>query len=208
MSYSYASSMAGEDGDILYTINNTNTNYLSVSIAQQTARIRFRYYVNPAGMTFGVNDSYLVSLMRGTTHTDRTSRMYMGNVTSTFGLLPTSYTEGATGLVSQFVNVAKAEMYIEEEFQRSSGAGVNDAVYTVWVNGSQIYQRTGFINYTSFGLVNQCWFGGAAEIDAGTSGTFTFGKLIITNNDSLIGPYAPHNGQAFNQLRRRRRLSQ
>lgn len=212
MSYSYASSMAGEDGDILYTINNTNPNYLNVPIAQQTERIRSRYHINPAGMTFGANEQFNLSYFRGDSFSNRTHRMYIGNVTSTFGVIPLSYAEGNTDLQSSFIAVDKAEMWIEEEFIRSSGAGVNDADYIVWVNDTKVYQRSvdvaPFINYTSFGLVNQCWFGGVAEIDAGTSGTFTFGKFIITDNDSLIGQYVPYKVQAFNQLRRRRRLSQ
>lgn len=209
--YSYASSMAGQDGDILFTLANTNANYLNVPIAPQTERIRARYYVNPSGMTFGANDQYNLTYLRGTSFTNRISRMYVGNLSSTFGILPLSYAEGSTDVRSAFFAADKQEMWIEEEFIRSSGVGVTDADYIVWVNDTKVYQRSvavaPFANYTSFGLVNQCWFGGVAEIDAGTSGTFTFGKFIITNNDSLIGQYVPYNVQAFTQLRRRRRLS-
>lgn len=207
VSYSYASEMAGQAGDVLFTINNTNNTYLSVPFAQQTERIRARYHINPAGMTFGAADQYNLTYWRGTSFTNRTHRMYIGNLTSAFGILPLSYAEGNTDLQSTFIPVDKQEMWIEEEFIRSSGVGVNDADYLVWVNDTLVYQRSvvvaPFINYTSFGLVNQCWFGGVSEIDAGTSGTFTFGKFIITNNDSLIGPYILNNPLTY--LRRRRR---
>ena len=207
VSYSYASSLAGQAGDMSFGINNTNTNYIEVTLAPQTVRFVSRFYINPAGLTFGANDTFSLTRLRGTVSSNTISRIYIGNITSTFGVVPTSYAESATSLVSQFVAVDKAAMYIEEDFQRSSGVGVADAVYTVRVNGTQVYQRTGFINYTSFGLVNRVWMGGVQELDAGTSGTFTMGKIKITNGEPWIGEYVPYNLEGSNQIIRRRRRS-
>ena len=211
VSYSYASSLAGQEGDMLFGVNNTNNNYVLTSIPQQTVRIVSRYYIDPSNMTFGANDLFNLTHFRGDSFANRTHRIFIGNTASVFSISPLSYAEGNTDPRSAIFAVDKAPMYIETIFIRSSGVGVTDADYIVRVNGTQIYQRSTdvapFANYTSFGLVNQCWMGGAAELDAGTSGTFTMGKIKITNDESWIGEYVPYNLEGSNQIIRRRRRS-
>lgn len=192
--YSFASALAGEPGDVVFSINNANDNYILANVAMQTVRIRTRVYVNPVGLTFGTNDQFNILYFRGTSFTNRTHRMYIGNASGVFGLLPLSYAEGSTLVTSVFTPITKAAFLLETDFLRSSVFGANDAVYTVYVNGVQVYQRAGFSNFTSFGLVNQCWIGGAAEIDAGTSGDLIMGKVLITNNTIRDGEYTPPAG--------------
>lgn len=205
VAYSLASTLAGYPGDVVFGVNNTNANYLEIPLSNTTNVIRCRYYLNPASLTFGTNDTFSLTRFRGTASSDTTHRMYIGNVSGSFFLNATSQTESAGGFANGFYAISKANpILIEDAFTRSSGVGVADATYTLWVDGVQQYQRTGFINYTSFGLVNKVWIGGVAEIDAGTSGSFALGKILIQNTNTTIGPY--QNIIPTPYIRRRRRV--
>lgn len=199
VAYDYASTLADQPGDVVFGMNNTNANYLNIPLSLGGGSvIRSRQYIDPTALTFGADDQFNINYFRGTSFSNRTHRLYIGNVSSVFGVAPLSYAEGSTLVTSLFIPITKAAMLVESSFVRSSVFGAFDAVYTVWVNGTQIYQRTSFTNYDSFNLVNQSWFGLAAEGDAGTTGVLKIGKIKIINTDTLIGPYSvPGSGRPY-----------
>lgn len=205
VAYSYASALAGQPGDVVFGVSNANTNYLNVALSLGGGSvIRSRQYIDPSSMVFGADDQFNIIYFRGTSFPNHTHRLYIGNSSSVFGILPLSYAEGSTSVMSLFIPVTKAVMLIESAFVRSSVFGANDAVYTVWVNGTQVYQRTSFTNYNSFNLINQVRIGLVADGDAGTSGSFSVGKILIQNTNDLIGPYVVPGGVPAPFLRRRR----
>ena len=189
VAYDYASTLADQPGDVVFGMNNTNANYLNIPLTISAGVLRSRFYIDPTNLAFGTDDQFNLGYFRGTSFTNRTHRMFIGMSSSVFGVIPLSYAEGSTLGTSLFIPVIKAAFFVEEEFLRSSILGAFDAQYTVWVNGTEIYQRTGFTNYDSFNLVNQVWLGLAAEGDAGTSGVLKMGKIKITNTSTPIGPY-------------------
>ena len=122
------------------------------------------------------------------------------------------YKDARAGSVFTAYNVSgPGPDYLEMLYSRpSTHTSLDGTVHYATGLAGDIGTPTGLDNYDEFPLFSKIAVGGgllAGSINAGFTGDFWIGKVIVTNDDTPIGPYVLHNRQVFNQLRRRRRLS-
>lgn len=141
-------------------------------------------------------DQFLFFLPRGVLSTSLMAGLYFRRVGPLYYIDVIRYSEGGVYLGLSFTPVELAAYKLRLETIRSSAAGVADARVRLFVNDIEKTNDTGYINYTSAGLVLKCWSGCCAEKDNGTSGSFRIGNISIT--DGFGGMFA--SASDFNKI--------
>ena len=181
-------------GAVKWTIANTNDVYAEATYSAPTAYHRLGFYLNADGITTTSGDFWnIIHVRSNNVHTDRLYELRLYHHPSNgLSIGMTSYSEGASSSVTNYVTLTSGVEWYEILFTRSSGVAQADASVNVYRgdNLTEIISRTGLTNYNSFGLVTKISMGGVAGLDAGTTGSFTLGNVKITDEAGQIGPVA------------------
>lgn len=201
----------GGSGDVKVTIVNQNPVFADSSVLDLSSApsVRCRIYIDSSDMAFSSNALFTVAALRINSGSRVVGFCYSFS-SGQHAILFQKTNDGGVSVANNSVNITQGEHYIEILLTKASTSMSSDGSVTYFIDNVQVAQRTGMDLYDDFALINQFRIGAHNDIsslDAGTSGDLFVGKIIIRDDANLIGPYSPYNQQAFNQLRRRRRLS-
>ena len=181
----------------------TGSTYVEGSFTQVATPYFFsRFYADAAGLsiasgkivTVGTAVNVAVSLV---------SIVQFNNLSGVLNLQ--SYVMDDTGAYHhEDWPVSEAIQFIEIRTYKASDGATADGRQELWVNKILRTTVSNVLLYTRF-TFNKFRLGPAGVTT--DAGVMWLGDLVVTDDGAAIGPYVPHNTQAFNQLRRRRRLS-
>jgi len=186
LAQSAAAAMAGTAGGMAVSINDTSAHYGEVRFPALTApAYRFRFYVDPNGMTMVDWQNFLIASARsGWTERQRVVLLYHKGI---YELRLVVRDDGGTTHYSGYHVISDAEHYVEVLVRHASGAASEDGVAALWIDGVQVAQIASLDLYDADKRVDNLQLGAVFGVDAGTRGTLYFDELVLREGEAEIG---------------------
>lgn len=157
--------------------------------ASTTGLLRFRFYIDPNGLTMGAGNNFTIFRVANSASSTLVAVMLWSYDGADAYRISVDYrTDGGGYVDGTRYGMTDAKHYIEGYFVKAETNVSSDGSVTWWLDGTQISNVTGLDNYDTWTNMDDMWFGAVNQLDAGTSGTFYLDDLVITSDGTLIGP--------------------
>jgi hypothetical protein len=189
---SSAAALAGTSQGLAVVCDDQNSMsaYVLLGSANTSGVIRCRVYLDPNSITMNASSEHS-TLWFGNSSNGQVGGWSFGRndagtsykIYGTIGIDSGGHFQGST------VEISDAPHFIEILIKRATGGSTNDGILRLWVDGSQVYERTNIDNYTVFGNLLSMLIGATANVDAGTLGTYYLDQIIVRDDDTEIGAH-------------------
>lgn len=163
-----------------HTFVNPNTGTLWVTVE-----------VDFSNLVMTNNDSFNFIHPRGILSTSVMFRVYIYKISGIHYLRLIHYSDGGVLVGQEYIPITLKTYRLDFELVRSSSISSNDANIKFWLDHIGVYNKTGFINYTAFPLINVLRLGAAAELDVGTNGSFRYGEVTV-KDEPYVAQASPY----------------
>lgn len=177
--------LGGSNAKMEALINDTGAIWGTKNLSYSSRDLRFRFYINPNGLTMGGSDKFLCLEFR--TAGSNSYFAKMGPITASEYDFEFAYRLDSGSYNSIFFSITDAEHRIEVYAERASGVAALDGSHTVWLDGVQQTQNTG-LDIWDRGRPDTALLGATAQLDAGTSGTLYLDEFRANDDGTEIGP--------------------
>lgn len=195
LSVSDTAALAGTGYGLSCLIDDTTVIYGQKDLGSPNTagKVRARCYIDPNTLTMANTNDIAFLLIRSAT----TTRISVWLRYATVGgyQIYAVGTGDAGSQTSSNYNITDAPHYVEVYMTRAANSTSADGTFTLWVDGVEKFTVT-YDNYDAFPSFQVVRMGAAADIDAGTSGTFYLDELIVNDDGSEIGPVTGATFQA------------
>lgn len=189
LSVASGAALASTNEGLSVLIDDTTSIYGRADYTQLGVRsdCRYRFYLDPNSLTMSDTDFHVICrTLNGTSQ--RTQVQFGWLTASGFRIRAMATDDGGTNQATSWVNISDAEQYVEVLIQYASGVSADDGVVRLWVDGSQVADRTDVDLYTR-NSSDSLRLGAVANVDAGTSGTYYLDQLILNDDGGEIGAH-------------------
>lgn len=150
--------------------------------------IRYRFYIDPNGITMGNAEAFVACRLDGGASFHRTYLRYY--VATGYQIWSAWYNDGGYEGGSTY-NISDAEHYCEIHIKRATSDTDDNGEVYVWVDGNLVSSDTDVDNWDLFAAMAYFRLGACESVDAGTSGTVYLDELKANDDGSEIGPVVP-----------------
>ncbi|MGW8177849.1 MAG: hypothetical protein ACWGQW_03530 [bacterium] len=183
------------------TCDDTSVHYGFNSLSISTGEIRFRFYLDPNGLTMDNGDD--IDLCRiqcdgSYSFIDELCTVIMRYSSGVYQVQLNVEPDNGIDRQTTWTTITDNSHYIEVLMQSESTDGAADGVAKIWIDGVETSGSiTDLENYNVFATIDGVRFGIAYGQESGTTGSFYLDDLVIRDDDTQIGPaqssltYAP-----------------
>lgn len=189
-----APKLGGVPGDLRITLANQNAVYVEKIVTWPTnpTSFRFRVYYDFSGLTMAEGNQFEWLHVRSATNNHQ---IIGGSLNYASGVLQHriySYEDAEASFDSAIIAINNQRSWLEFACTLASSSSADDGTLYVYEEEALIYSRTSYQQYTSILEGPKLRVGGVSGMDAGTSGTLDFGKIILASGSNIIGPHDPN----------------
>ena len=181
--------MGGTKGGMQFVIDDATAIYGDkTQTIPGSNRMRWRYYLDPNGVTMANGDKFSTLNVHTTTGGILNLILFQLQFTSGTGYQLVVRSKNDSGAnTDNTVNLADAPHYIECDYVRAATNVSADGSYRVWVDGVLEITETSIDNFDHFGNMSNVRVGVSAR-DGGTSGTIFIDEITANDDGAEIGP--------------------
>lgn len=203
LSVTTGAALAGTSYGLQCVVDDTTAIYGQKDLASAIDHTRLRLYIDPNSMSAVDTNDYLYVLRIRNSANDNAGYLYLnGPGTSDYQIELIAVKDNASWVTAAVANVTDEPHYVEIEIQAASGAGNNDGVAKLWVDGAYIGGLTNIDNDTQAATMDEFRFGAGDITDM--SGTFYLDEIVANDDGQEIGPRVGLPPLAMSHYRRRR----
>jgi len=189
LSVAAAAALAGTNYGLQCVIDDTTDIYgVKAQTDPGTHRLRFRFYLDPNGVTMNAGDTvgliYWTSSLVGD-FIDVTLS-YDG---ASLEIRARCNDDGDTWRATTFYDITDEPHYIEIDVYQATDLDDADGYIWLYIDGASKQKKANIDNFHAFaGLIGMARFG-AHDPAASVAGTYFLDQLVVNNDGSVIGPY-------------------
>lgn len=147
------------------------------------SEIRVGFYVHPNSLTMASSDEFIIA-GGSTTPGNDDWRVMLEHDGSNYRIRAGTKNDVPAMQYTGYYTITDAKHWIEIYYKRATGAGANNGIMTLWIDGAQKESVTNIDDDTrDFDHAGLC----ACDIDAGTHDTFYLDHLVVNDDGTEIG---------------------
>ena len=198
-----AAGLAGTSYGLELTVDDSNAANVTDELGDTAySHFRFRFYVDASGMSFSSGQSIRALLMTASAGGNQMFRVdlaYNAGATCQIQMAGQDDDSSWWNTTSSAYALTDEEHYIECYLERASDAEAEDGQATLWVDGTQRMQKTGWDNYNQMGAVND-FRAGIVGVVGSPSGTYYLDEFFANDTGAEIGPVEEEEEEAVSLL--------
>ena len=194
IAYSATPNLAGVPGDVRITLANQNAVYVEkiLTWATNPTSFRFRIYYDFTGLAMAEGDQFDWLHIRSSASSYQIIGAALNYSSGALKNRFYSYEDGGANFNGLTVAMSSQRSWIELFCTLASNSSAADGALYAYEGGALVYSRTSYQQYDSVLEGPKLRIGGIAGMDAGTSGTLDFGKIVLASNSDAIGAHNPN----------------
>lgn len=165
-------------------IDNTTAMHVRDNTPVAETRYRFRFYIDPNGLTMADNDEFFIFAARDNSFNTNCSIKFNYTTANGYRIKATDRADGAWD-DTQYYIITDMPHCIEIDWKASSFDGADDGMLELYIDDVLKETLAGVDSDT--GNVEDVRMGATSGIDAGTSGTFYLDDFASNDDGTLIG---------------------
>jgi hypothetical protein len=187
LSAEVAAALASTSYGLQCVIDDTTAIYGLMNITP-TSRYRFRFYVDPNGLTMASGDVFNLCSIHASAAPTTWSVVQLRYDGSNYEIRLNMRSDGGADNFTSNYDISDEQHYIEVDLVRATSAVSNDATGELFIDGVSQETLSGIDAYNVWANIINTRFGAPAGLDAGTSGTFYLDEFKANDDGTLIGP--------------------
>jgi len=199
-----AAALASTSYGLSVLINSTAYKIGFKSLNEKPTTVRARFYFNPNSITAPTDDSFDMFAFQqdDVTYYDFAYVYMAWNATDGYYLYAGYETDDLTGHDGNHKIISNASHYTEITVTQAATSISSDGTFQWWIDGISQESITGIDNYNLMSDQNIRIKIGAWNFGAAWSGTIYIDEIIVSDNDSPIGPHGVSNPHYMKLLRK------